>query len=186
ADYVWLTTQATSAFRVERIECVFPVAAGPEGLDDALAAVCAQAERAVDAACSLLILSDHEVGPEWAPVPMLLAVGAVHHHLIRAGKRLRASLICDTGEPREDHHFACLIGYGASLIYPYLAYASVAQMVEREQTEDGRRRTEDEGSADGNGASSVLRLPSSVLSVDQALTNYKAALDKGLLKIMSK
>jgi glutamate synthase (ferredoxin) len=161
ADFVWLSTQATGEFRSQRIECVFPVAEGPEWLERSLRLICDAAENAVDDGCSILILSDHGVGPDYAPIPMLLAVGAVHHHLIRSGKRLSASIICDTGEPREDHHFACLVGYGASLIYPYLAYASVAALAAEQESEAG-------------------------ISVDQALANYKAAVDKGLLKIMSK
>ncbi len=212
ADFVWLCTQASSEFPFERIECVFPVAEGPEGLERWLAAVCQAAEQAVDHGCSILILSDHEVGPGFAAIPMLLAVGAVHHHLIRCGKRLKASIVCDTGEPREDHHFACLIGYGASLIYPYLAYAGIAAAAAAGSGRgsgfgvgalqgSGSDRTDRTDPTDPSDPSGLNLEPGSPppplvrggggplnprLSPDQALSNYKAAVDKGLLKIMSK
>jgi len=163
AEFGWLRRAAAldPRFAHREIDCTFPVAEGPEGLATAVERICQEAEAAVDAGCSLLILTDRAVGPERAPVPMLLAVGVTHHHLIRAGKRMRASIVCDTGEPREDHHFACLIGYGAALIHPYLAYRSVADLAE-----SGR-----------------LERP---IDPEQALANYRAAIEKGLLKIMSK
>ncbi len=144
-------------FRSRTIDCTFPVAEGERGLERAVARICQEAERAADDGCTLLILSDRAVGPQRAPVPMLLATAAVHHHLIRAGKRLQLSIICETGDAREDHHFACLIGYGAALIHPYVALASVAAVADK---------------AD--------------VPLEQAFRNYKAAVEKGILKIMSK
>ncbi len=73
----------------------------------------------------ILVISDEKADVHTLPIPSLLAIGAVHHHLIRQGLRMRASLICASGEPREVHHFAALIGYGANAVYPYLAYATI-------------------------------------------------------------
>ncbi|MCS6817120.1 MAG: glutamate synthase large subunit [Blastocatellia bacterium] len=143
--------------RWQRLEAVFPISDGPSGLRSAVRNLCADAERAVREGASLLLLSDRAVDAARAPIPMLLAIGAVHHHLIRCGLRLRASLIAETDEPREDHHFACLLGYGASAVYPSLAMETVRAMA--------RER----------GADPI-----------EALQNYVRALEKGLLKITSK
>ena len=93
---------------------------------------------------NILILSDRAIGPERAPIPSLLAVAAVHHHLVREGTRLQTGLVLESGEPREVHHFATLIGYGASAINPYLMFESLAELVadgprpERRRLRDGR------------------------------------------------
>src|SRR5205823_10410137 len=100
------------------------------GLAASVAALCAAAERAVDAGAVLLILSDRALDAQRAPIPMLLAVSAVHQHLLCAGKRWQASLVAEAGDARDVHHFACLIGYGASAIHPWLALASVRALVE--------------------------------------------------------
>lgn len=99
----------------------FKVEEGPEVLADVLMSLGMAAEKAIDDGKSLIILSDRYVDSAHAPIPMLLAVSSVHHHLIRVGKRLNISLLVETGEAREVHHMACLIGFGASVIYPYLA-----------------------------------------------------------------
>ncbi len=130
-------------------------------LKDALDNLCGQAERAVDAGKVILILSDRAISAMRAPIPMLLAVSAVHHHLLRVGKRWKTSLLAETGEAREVHHFACLIGYGANAINPCLALASVRAMVE------GHVRKKD-------------------LTAEHAEENFIHAAEKGLLKIMSK
>ncbi len=104
---------------------------GGEGLEAALAALGEAAERAVrERGRTLLILSDRPSCPETAPLPMLLALGAVHHHLIRRGVRTRCGIVVESGEPREVHHFATLFGYGASAIHPYLALDLVDWLVE--------------------------------------------------------
>ena len=77
----------------------------------------------------MLILSDRAVGPERAGMPALMAVGGVHHHLVREGTRLQAGLVLESGEPREVHHFATLIGYGASAINPYVMFDSLGELV---------------------------------------------------------
>jgi glutamate synthase (ferredoxin) len=148
------------AFRSERLPALFPALDGPDGLDPALAALCAAAERAVDDGARLLILSDRGVDATHAPIPMLLAVGAVHHHLIRAGKRLRADLVAETGEAWDIHHFAVLIGFGASAIHPYVALATAATLPAERGLED--------------------------LTVEEALVKYRSAVEAGLLKICSK
>ncbi|EKP94193.1 glutamate synthase-related protein [Thermaerobacter subterraneus] len=114
-------------FRMAELSMLFP-ATGPAALEPALDALCRQAEAAVDAGSSILILTDRGVGPDQAPIPALLAVGAVHHHLLRAGKRALASLVVESGEPRDVHHFAALVGYGASAVHPYLALAVAREM----------------------------------------------------------
>src|SRR5207244_10304822 len=119
------------------------------------------AEEAVRRGVTIVVLSDREVSPTHAPLPMLLAVSAVHHQMIRTGLRLSCSLIADTGEAREDHHYACLVGYGASCIHPWLAYETVAALAVADPLEKG-------------------------ITVKAALANYKKAVEGGLLKIMSK
>ncbi|MCS7221089.1 MAG: glutamate synthase large subunit [Anaerolineae bacterium] len=144
------------------ISALWPVAEGAAGLERAVQALCQAAEAAVDTGASVLILSDRDVDAERAPIPSLLAVGAVHHHLIRQGKRMLASLVVETGEAREVHHAAALIGYGASAVNPYLALASA-----RAIAEEGRLRNKE-------------------LTADQAAANFVHALEKGILKVMSK
>jgi len=142
---------------------VIPCQFSPRSAADlpaALDRITAAAETAVDAGNQILVLTDRECGTEQVPVPMLLAVGAVHHHLIRAGKRLRCSIVCESGEARDVHHFACLIGYGASAVHPWVALDGI-----REAVESGR-------------------FPS--LSVSTALNNYRKAVENGLLKVLSK
>ncbi|HXF82512.1 MAG TPA: glutamate synthase large subunit, partial [bacterium] len=105
---------------VRRLDAVFPAEGGPQAMLDALTALEAEACRAA-ARDGILVLSDRGVDPAHAPIPMLLAVAAVHHALIRAGRRMRVGLVADTGEARTIHHFACLIGCGANAVVPYLA-----------------------------------------------------------------
>jgi len=159
-ELVWLRTLKDPAFQSVTLPCLFDVSEGEEALGRALEGLCAAALRAVEGGRSLLILSDRGVSAEKAPIPMLLAVSAVHHHLIDQGRRMRASILCESAEPREEHHFACLIGYGASCINPYLAFATVTHLAKSGRYGD---RT-----------------------AEQCRENYKAALEKGLLKIMAK
>jgi len=149
------------ALRSAVLECTFRVADGPVGLARALEELADGAQDEVESGVSVLILSDRTVGAELAPVPMLLAVGAVHHRLLLVGRRTRAAIVCDTGEPREDHHYACLIGYGAALIHPYLALATARHVA-----------------AGGKGYDPK--------DPDAAVCDYVGAIEKGLLKIMSK
>ena len=147
-------------FQIGKLSVCFPVSAGKQGLETALETLCQRASEAVDAGTTLLILSDKDVNPDSAPIPMALAVGAVHHHLIREGKRMQVSLIAETGDAREEHHFAVLIGYGAAAVNPYLAFSTIIQLAEDDELAG--------------------------LTATEAVKTYKATLEKGILKIMAK
>src|SRR5690349_6163261 len=123
----------SSIFKSHTVDITWPVSEGPDGMLKALERVCAEADAALADGTNILILSDRAVSPERAPIPSLLAVASVHHHLVRAGTRLQTGLVLESGEPREVHHFATLIGYGASAINPYLLLESLEQLVQ-----DGR------------------------------------------------
>jgi glutamate synthase (NADPH/NADH) large chain len=143
------------------LKMLFPVAQGAAGLKAALDELCRQASVAVQGDHSFIILSDRGANAELTPVPALLAVGAVHHHLVRNGTRVRLGIIVETGEAREVHHFALLTGYGAGAINPYIALDSLAAAVRHKE------------------------MPG-VTDVYVAQKNYIKALNKGLLKVMSK
>jgi len=116
-------------FQPARLPMLFPAAAGAIGMERALEELFAKARAAIAAGHNLLILSDRGVDAEHAALPALLVISGLHHHLIREGKRTRCSIVLDSGEPREVHHFALLIGYGASAICPYLAYETMDDMI---------------------------------------------------------
>ncbi len=147
-------------FKTETLSALFHAAAGPAELRPAIERLADQAEAAVDAGAHILVVSDRGVDHAHAPIPMLAAVGAVHHRLIRVGKRMRASIVAETGEARDMHHFAALIGYGASAVNPYLALATVRDLIESGHDED--------------------------IPADRAAANYVRTIHKQLLKIMSK
>jgi len=127
AELAWLETQDDDGLAARRLDTTWPAAEGPAGLESALDRLTREAEAAVASGAGLLILSDRGAGPDRVPIPMLLALGAIHHHLIRVGRRLDTSLICEAGCVRQDHHLACLVGFGASAVYPYLAFESAAE-----------------------------------------------------------
>jgi glutamate synthase (ferredoxin) len=172
--------------RPATISIVMPLQAGANGtsgeqaLRSAVERVCQDAEQAAREGAALLILSDRGVDAAHAPIPSLLALGAVHHHLIRAGLRSRVSLIVETGEAREVHHVACLLGYGAKAVNPYLALESVRTLAESPQR--GSRNAKRNGSE--NGSEEQEHDPQAAMR--EAETNYIKALEKGLRKIMSK
>lgn len=143
------------------LSMLFPVAQGATGLKAALDELCRQASVAVQEDHSFIILSDRGASQSMAPVPSLLAVGAVHHHLVRSGTRMKLGIIVETGEAREVHHFCLLTGYGAGAINPYVALDGIA---------DGVRSGHLPGLTD----------------VAAAQKNYIKALNKGILKVMSK
>ncbi|HEX9880004.1 MAG TPA: glutamate synthase large subunit, partial [Candidatus Binatia bacterium] len=155
---------ARSEFVSVVLSALFPAAEEARGLEAAVERLCGEAARSVDEGKSILILSDRGVSPTYAPIPMLLAVGAVHHHLIRQGKRMRASIVVETGEAREEHHFTCLLGYGASMIHPYVTFETITHLMS-----NGSRKIELNG-----------------LDLPKALQNYKKAIEHGILKIMAK
>ncbi len=148
-------------FGAKTLPALFNPNDGGEGLEKALDELCQQAERAANSSYSVLILSDRGVDKERAPIPSLLAVGAVHHHLIRRATRGKVGLIVESGEPREVMHFCLLIGYGANAINPYLAFETLEDMHERGTLAAG-------------------------LELDKATSNYIFAMKKGILKVMSK
>ncbi|MGB8644413.1 MAG: glutamate synthase large subunit [Anaerolineae bacterium] len=158
-DYI---RSCKSEFPHASLDITFTADENPDALESALEGVCLQAERAVDSGKTILILSDRALDAARAPIPMLLVVSAVHHHLLRVGKRWKTSIIAETGDARDVHHFACLLGYGANAIYPYVALATVRAIV-----------------TDGVGRNKGI-----TPAVAQA--NYLHAAEKGLLKIMSK
>ena len=119
----------SSIFAAHTIDITWPVAEGPDGMARALARVCEEADEALTRGVNILILSDRAVSAERVGIPSLLAVAGVHHHLVREGTRLQTGLVLESGEPREVHHFATLIGYGASAINPYLMFESLEQLV---------------------------------------------------------
>jgi glutamate synthase (ferredoxin) len=102
-----------------------------KGLETAMEEICAQANRAIEAGVNLIILSDRGVNPDNAPIPALMAVSGLHHHLIREGTRTRVGLVLESGEPREVHHYATLIGYGCGAINPYLAFETLEDMIQQ-------------------------------------------------------
>ncbi len=156
-------------YAARTIDITWPIAEGPEGLAAAIERICRKAREAIAERVNIIILSDRLLGPRRAPIPSLLAVAAVHHHLVLEGTRLRAGIILESGEPREVHHFATLIGYGASAINPYLLLESLDEMVF-----EGRIVT---SGADG---------AEERVSPEQAAQNVVKAIGKGLLKTISK
>ncbi len=166
---------ADPAFASVTLPALFPVGEGAGGLAPALDRLCRQAADAVAADKVLLIISDRGVDENNAPIPALLALGAVHQHLIRLGLRTSVSLIVESGEPREVHHLACLVGMGAEAVNPYLALATVRNLaVERDEVKGKAQEQLDED----------RRSPAEL--AEAAEHNYIHALEKGLLKIMSK
>ena len=98
---------------------------GGRGLEAALDELCRQASAAIDCGYGIIILSDRGLTEGLAPIPALLAVAGVHHHLIREGTRTQVGFVIESGEPREVHHFALLLGYGAAAVNPYLAFETL-------------------------------------------------------------
>src|SRR5271156_2497641 len=156
-------------YKARTIDITWPVAEGPQGMSAAIERICRQAREAISEGVNIIILSDRLLGPRRAPIPSLLAVAAVHHHLVLEGTRLRAGIIIESGEPREVHHFATLIGYGASAINPYLMLETLDELVM-------------EGSIVRPGADGV-DVP---IAAEDAAQNLVKAIDKGLLKTISK
>jgi len=161
-----------SGFATAELSTRFAIASGPEGLKTAVQSLQAQAAESVRAGAKILILSDKEndgISPEDTYIPPLLAVGAVHHHLIRQGLRMKTSLIINTAQCWSTHHFACLIGYGAGAVCPYMALDTVRDWWSDPKTQK---------------LMGVQKIPT--LTLEQALGNYRKAVESGLLKILSK
>ncbi len=143
------------------IDITYPREAGPAGLERALERICQEASRWIQEEVRLLVLSDRAAGRERVPLSALLAVGAVHHHLVRTSERTMVSLLLETGEPRSVHHFCTLLGYGADGINPYVAYEALEEMAKL-------------GLLDGEWAQ------------EQRIDRYREALGAGILKVMAK
>ena len=155
-----LRQQTIPEFKAVTLPILFPAAAGIEAMEQELEALFAKADKAIEEGTTLIILSDRGVNKEYAAIPALLAVSGLHHHLIRQGTRTKMSILLESAEPREVHHFAALIGYGAEGINPYLAFSSIEELV---------------ASQDISGK-----------SYEQAETSYVKAVTDGIIKVLSK
>ncbi|MEY2599799.1 MAG: glutamate synthase large subunit, partial [Verrucomicrobiota bacterium] len=168
------------------LDATWPLSEGEAGLEKAIERLTAEAEAAVDAGARILILSDTATDHARVPVPMLLATGAVHHQLIRAGKRMKASIVCETGEARDTHQLACLIGYGASAVYPYLALETAREVLAEIHASAEAGVTKAGSDAAKLAKAQALLAEVKAISYPKALENLRKALEDGLLKIMSK
>lgn len=146
-------------FNTKKVPMTFKATDGVAGLKKGIENLCREAEMAVDEGCNYIILSDRFIDKDNAPIPSLLATSAVHHHLIEKKKRVQTALIIETADAREIMHFALLSGYGASAINPYLAFAVIDELVKEKEIQ---------------------------FDFKTAQKNYIKAVDKGLLKVMSK
>ncbi len=131
-------------FDAATLDITWPIEQGAEGMEPRLEAMCEEAARYVDNGANILILSDRNLGPERVAMPSLLAVAAVHHHLVRRGTRLRTGLVIESGEPRDIHHMATLIGYGAAAINPYVMFESLDELADRALLPEDLEREEAE------------------------------------------
>ena len=145
-------------FRSQELDITYPAAWGTEGIEAAVASLCAHAEDALRLGYNVLIITDRKVDAAHVAIPALLAVGAVHQHLVKKGLRTSTGLVVETGSAREVHHFALLGGYGAAAVHPYLAFETLHNMSEY--------------------------LPG--VTPEEAEKKYIKAISKGLLKVMSK
>jgi glutamate synthase (NADPH/NADH) large chain/glutamate synthase (ferredoxin) len=172
------------------VSTLWPASEGTAGLEAAIARIKADAEAAVDAGARILILSDRGVDAAHVPVPALLAMGAVHHHLTNVGKRMRASVVVETGEARDVHQIACLVGYGASCVNPYVAFETIQEVLEDNlasakaalATAQAAEPVNEEKLAKAEAAFAEATATTFLV----ACQNYRTALESGLLKIMSK
>ena len=146
-------------FDTKTLDFTYASEGGAAGLEGALDRLCERAEAAVNGGYNIIVLSDRAVGPDRIPIPALLATAAVHHHLIRRGQRTSVGLVLETGEAREVHHFACLAGYGAEAINPYLAFETLLAMKDEMPPEVDEK---------------------------EIVYRYIKSIDKALLKVMSK
>jgi glutamate synthase (ferredoxin) len=147
-------------FKSVTIPILFDPYKGGDALEKALNQLFQSAEKAINDGANILILSDKDFDSKKAPIPALLAVSGLHHHLIRTGLRMKAGIVLESGEPRETHHYCLLLGYGVQGINPYLAYETLYDMIREGRLED--------------------------LSYEDAVQGYNKAVVKGVVKVMSK
>ena len=155
-----LRHSADPTLRGVTLPMLFDAGGGAAGLKRAMDELCRQASEAVEAGYTFLVLSDRGVDAEHVPIPSLLATAGVHHHLVREGTRTRCGLIIESGEAREVHHMALLLGYGAGAINPYLAFETIEELICEGEVPD--------------------------IDPPQAIRHHILALTKGVLKVMSK
>ncbi|MCM4165957.1 MULTISPECIES: glutamate synthase large subunit [unclassified Arenibacter] len=151
---------ASPDYKVVSIAMLYDIEKGHNGLEDALESILHQAEQAIDEGANIIILSDRNVSKEKAPIPALLACSFVNSGLQRLGKRSKLSVIIESAEPREVHHFALLFGFGASAINPYLVNEIIAEQIEEHDITE--------------------------YTFEEAINNYNKAVGKGILKVMNK
>ncbi|MFN2135254.1 MAG: glutamate synthase large subunit [Candidatus Promineifilaceae bacterium] len=159
-DVARLRSIELKGFKSLTLSALYPAKGGAIGLEESLQRLCREASTAVASGINLIILSDRGINRENAAIPALLITAALHHHLIQEGTRTQVSLIVESGEPREVHHFATLLGYGASAINPYLAFETIHDIIERGLATD--------------------------ISYEDAVAKYIKASVKGIIKILSK
>lgn len=146
-------------FKTVKLPMLYDTSKGRNGLQEAIASLCKQAEESVNEGVNYIVLTDREANDAHAPIPSLLAVSAVHHYLISVGKRVQTALVVESGEIREVMHAALLLGFGASALNPYMAFAVLDQLVADKDIQ---------------------------LDYATAEKNYIKAVCKGLFKVMSK
>ena len=146
-------------FKATTLDALFPADQGGAGLEKGFESLCAAADQAIADGFNILIVSDRNISTAHAAMPTLLVMGGLHHHLVRSGNRTRVSIILETGEAREVHHFSTLIGYGADAINPYMAFDSIHRMIKEDMLE---------------------------IDFDKAVYNFLKGSIKGVVKTMAK
>ncbi|MCH8487589.1 MAG: glutamate synthase large subunit [Candidatus Cyclonatronum sp.] len=147
-------------FRIEELPILFEAGTGGTGLEKALSKLFNAAAEAIGSGANILILTDRNFSSKLAPIPALLAISGLHHHLIRTGKRTDVSIVLESGEPRETHHFCTLLGYGVDAVNPYMAYESLCDLLQQ-------------GLISG-------------IDYKRAVKGYNKAVVKGIVKVMAK
>jgi glutamate synthase (NADPH/NADH) large chain len=179
-------------WRSKKIDLTWPRSEGKAGMAAALDRVCREAEEAVDAGYTLLVLTDRKITADRVPLSSLLATGAVHHHLVRREKRTRVGIVVETGEAREVHHHCLLVGYGADAINPYLAFEALWQARRDGLLDSGDVPIRDEESGEGGPHPAIEAVADSevydpVTAADHELVKkYRTGVAKGMLKVMAK
>ncbi|QDU57880.1 glutamate synthase-related protein [Aeoliella mucimassa] len=177
-------------WKTRTIDITWSRAAGKEGMVQALDRICAEAEIAIDDGYTIIVLSDRAISADRVPVSSLLAVGAVHHHLVKVAKRTRVGIVVETGEAREVHHHCLLIGYGADAINPYLAFEALWKARRDGMLDDCDMQLDEEESGENRehpaiGLDDELYDP--VTREDHELAaRYRKGITKGMLKVMAK
>jgi len=151
----------TGIYQAKTLQCYFVADGKPGSLEKGVQRICRYAEDAVNEGFEVLVLQDRAIDSDHAPIPSLLAVSAVHHHLISKGMRGKVGLVVEAGDVWEVHHFACLLGFGATAINPYMAFSSIRNLKESDKIKED-------------------------ISIEQLNKNYIKAISDGLLKVFSK